>query len=190
MRRSFGFLVAGFAVVLILFSAAPIVAQQPSSVNPTASSVKEQQLLDALRAGTPGTGTTLQGRITIPDQNARNLIQPQGQAWRQMHQGLMHWIGAVSILGMLALLVVFYLFRGRIRVERGFSGVQILRFTTFERGVHWLVAGCFIILGLSGLNVTFGKYLLLPLVGEDAFATFSQWAKYAHNYLAWPLCSA
>lgn len=186
MRSSLRALIASFAVALALFAAAPVIAQQPTSVNPTASSVHEQQLLDALRAGTPGTGTTLQGRITIPDSNARNLIQPQGQAWRGVHQGLMHWIGGIAILGMLAALALFYLVRGRIRVEHGLSGLRILRFSSFERAVHWLVAGCFIILGLSGLNVTVGKFLLLPLVGAEAFAAFSQWAKYAHNYLAWP----
>lgn len=186
MRCSLRSLIASFAVVLALFAVAPAIAQQPSSVNPTASSVQERQLMEALRAGTPGTGTTLHGRITIPDRNASNLIQPQGQAWRSIHQGLMHWIGAVAILGMLAVLVVFYMIRGRIRIEKGLSGIKILRFTSFERAVHWLVAGCFIILGFSGLNVTVGKFLLLPLVGEPIFATFSQWAKYAHNYLAWP----
>ncbi len=186
MRCSLRTIIASLAIVLAFSTIAPALAQQPSSVNPTAASVKEQQLLDALKAGTPGAGTTVSGRITIPDANARNLIQPQGQAWRQFHQGLMHWIGAISIIGMLAVLGIFFLIRGRIRLEKGFSGVRILRFSSFERGVHWLVAGSFIILGLSGLNVTFGKYLLLPLVGEDSFAAFSQWAKYAHNYLAWP----
>lgn len=186
MLLSLRSLVAAFAVAMALFVVAPAGAQQPSSVNPTASSVKEQQLLDALKAGTPGTGTTLHGRITIPDANAGNLIQPQGQAWRSIHQGTMHWIAGIAILGMLAVLVVFYLIRGRIKLEKGFSGVLLQRFTSFERAVHWLVAGCFIILGLSGINVTMGKFLLLPLVGEEAFATFSQWAKYAHNYLAWP----
>jgi formate dehydrogenase subunit gamma len=164
----------------------PASAQQPSSVNPTASSVQERQLLEALRAGTPGAGTTLSGRITIPDANAGNLIQPQGQAWRAFHQGTMLWVGGIAILGMLALLAAFYMSRGRIRVEGGLSGIKILRFSTFERFIHWMTAGCFIILALSGLNVTFGKFILLPLFGEGAFAGLSQWAKYAHNYLAWP----
>lgn len=186
MRCSLRSLIASFALVLSLVAVAPAIAQQPNAVNPTASSVQERQLMEALQAGTPGTGTTLHGRITIPDRNASNLIQPQGQAWRGVHQGLMHWIGGIAILGMLAALVLFYLIRGRIRIEKGLSGLRILRFTSFERAVHWLVAGCFIILGLSGLNVTVGKFLLLPLVGEYTFATFSQWAKYAHNYLAWP----
>ena len=30
------------------------------------------------------------------------------------------------------------------------------------------------------------KALLLPLIGAEAFATLSQWGKYAHNYLSFP----
>src|SRR5262249_58257418 len=37
-----------------------------------------------------------------------------------------------------------------------------------------------------GLNMTFGKDLLLSLIGPEAFSTWSQWAKYAHNYLSFP----
>jgi formate dehydrogenase subunit gamma len=36
------------------------------------------------------------------------------------------------------------------------------------------------------LNITFGRPLLLPLIGFDAFSEWSQWAKYAHNYLSFP----
>jgi len=186
MRFSLRSLVAALAVAMAVFVAAPAFAQQPTSVNPTAASVKEQQLMQALQAGTPGQGTTLSGRITIPDAGAGNLIQPQGQAWRAFHQGAMHWIGAIAILGMLAALTAFYLVRGRIMIEAGRSGASILRFSTFERFIHWMTAGCFIILALSGLNVTFGKFILAPVFGEGAFAAMSQWAKYAHNYLAWP----
>ena len=58
--------------------------------------------------------------------------------------------------------------------------------TRFERFVHWMTAVCFIVLALSGLNITFGKDLLLPLIGPEAFTGWSQWAKYAHNYLSFP----
>jgi len=52
--------------------------------------------------------------------------------------------------------------------------------------VHWMTASCFIVLALSGLNITFGRPLLLPLIGPEAFTDWSQWAKYAHNYLSFP----
>jgi formate dehydrogenase subunit gamma len=90
------------------------------------------------------------------------------------------------ILGMLAVLIVFYLTRGMVRLEKGRSGRTVVRFTAVERFVHWMTATCFILLALTGLNITFGKKLLLPLLGPDAFTAWSQWAKYTHNYLSFP----
>jgi formate dehydrogenase subunit gamma len=52
--------------------------------------------------------------------------------------------------------------------------------------VHWTTATCFIILAITGLNITVGKKTLLPLLGPDAFSAWSQWGKYAHNYLSFP----
>jgi len=98
----------------------------------------------------------------------------------------LRWIGAVAILGILAVLVIFYLWRGMVRIESGRSGHTIVRFNAVERFVHWMTATCFIILALSGLNITFGRALLLPLMSPEAFTTWSEWAKYAHNYLSFP----
>jgi len=39
-----------------------------------------------------------------------------------------------------ALLAIFLMVRGRIRVDHGFSGTKILRFASFERFTHWLTA--------------------------------------------------
>jgi formate dehydrogenase subunit gamma len=58
----------------------------------------------------------------------------------------------------------------------------VLRFKAFERFSHWLTAVSFVVLGLTGLNVTFGKIVLLPLIGPYAFADVSQAAKYVHNF--------
>jgi formate dehydrogenase subunit gamma len=163
-----------FAVMLVL--AAPVGAQQP--VNPTASSVKEEQLLQQLKR--------IQGRGTIPDTKSYVIEQPEGRDWRHFHEVTLRWIGAVSIIGMLVVLVGFYLIRGMVRLESGRSGRVLVRFNGFERLLHWMTASCFIVLAISGLNVTFGKELLLPWMGPDAFSTWSQWAKYAHNYLSFP----
>jgi formate dehydrogenase subunit gamma len=50
--------------------------------------------------------------------------------------------------------------------------------------VHWLTAVTFVILGVTGLNITFGRSLLLPWMGPVAFSEWSEWAKFAHNYLS------
>jgi formate dehydrogenase subunit gamma len=175
------FIVGAMALALIVAVAAPATAQQrnpDSSVNPTASSVREDQLLNEL--------DRISGRCTIPDQKACTIEQPAGRDWRHFHEVTLRWIGAISILGMLALLVIFYLVRGMVRLESGRSGRVLVRFSVFERLVHWMTAACFILLAISGLNITFGRPLLLPLIGPDAFTAWSQWAKYAHNYLSFP----
>ena len=173
------YLLGALALACLVTVTVPASAQQqPSSVNPTASAVKEQDLLRQLNQ--------VQGRITIPDQKAGILEQPAGRDWRRFHQITLRWIGAISIIGVLALLIVFYLWRGMVRIEGGRSGRTLVRFNGFERFIHWMTATCFIILAISGLNITFGKSLLLPLIGAEAFTGWSQWAKYAHNYLSFP----
>jgi formate dehydrogenase subunit gamma len=163
------------AFLLIVATSIPSNAQQ---INPTASSVKEQQLLQELNQ--------IQGRVSIPDQRSGVLEQPAGRDWREFRNVTLRWIGGIAILGIIAVLVIFYLTRGMVRLESGRSGRSIVRFTAFERFVHWMTATCFIILGVSGLNITFGRPLLLPLIGFEAFSEWSQWAKYAHNYLSFP----
>jgi formate dehydrogenase subunit gamma len=175
------FIVGALAISLIVAVAAPVSAQQPNpdgSVNPTASSVNEDKLFQQL--------DRISGRCTIPDQKACTIEQPAGRDWRHFHQVTLRWIGAIAILGMLVLLVGFYLVRGMVRMELGRSGRVLVRFSTFERMVHWMTASCFIVLAITGLNITFGRPLLLPLIGPEAFTTWSTWAKYAHNYLSFP----
>jgi len=173
------FVAGALALGCVLALTAPGSAQQPSSVNPTASAVKEQQLLNALQGG-----GAISGRVTIPDQKSANLIHPAGRDWREFHTVTLRWIGGIAILGMLAVLVVFYLWRGKIPIEHGRSGRTIVRFNGFERFVHWLTATTFIILGITGLNITFGRAIILPWMGAEAFSAWSEWAKYAHNYLS------
>ncbi|MBR0841015.1 formate dehydrogenase subunit gamma [Bradyrhizobium liaoningense] len=167
----------GAWALLLLIMAAPV-PSPAQQVNPTASSVNERQLLQEM--------DRIQGRVTIPDQRSSVLMQPAGREWREFRNVALRWIGAVAILGMLAVLVIFYLTRGMVRLESGRSGRTIVRFNAFERFAHWMTATCFIVLAISGLNITFGRPLLLPLMGFDAFSEWSQWAKFAHNYLSFP----
>jgi formate dehydrogenase subunit gamma len=170
-------LVGAWAFVLVIGVCEPANAQQ-TQINPTASSVKEQQLLQELNR--------IQGRISIPDQRAATLEQPAGREWREFRNVTLRWIGAIALLGMLAILIAFYLTRGMVRIESGRSSRVVVRFSAFERFVHWMTASCFIVLAISGLNVTFGRPLLLPVIGLEPFSDWSQWAKYAHDYLSFP----
>ena len=170
---------AFLAATLLLTGAAAAQQRQPTSVNPTASSVNEEALFKQ--------DWQIHGRISIPDAKAAMLEHPAGRDWRAFREVWLPWIGGLAVLGTIALLGLFFLWRGRVRMAPGdWKGITILRFNAFERLAHWTTASCFIVLALSGLNYVFGKRILAPLIGEDAFAAISQWGKYAHNFLAWP----
>jgi formate dehydrogenase subunit gamma len=163
----------------MLIFALPTAAQQSNPnvpVDPDASAVKEEALLHE--------GARIDGRIDQPDEKARVLIQPAGRQWDHFHEVILRWLGAIVILGMIALLAIAYLVLGRIRMSAGRSGRKIVRFSGFERFSHWLTAVSFILLALTGLNITFGKILLLPAIGPEAFSSFAQTAKYVHNFVS------
>src|SRR6201994_754257 len=172
---SFWLPIRASGLLLVVSTASLCVAQD---IDPNASAVKEQQLLQEMNR--------IQGRVSIPDQRSSVLIQPEGREWQAFRDVTLRWIGGVAILGMLAVLIIFYLIRGMVRLESGRSGRTIVRFNGIERFVHWMTATCFIVLAISGLNITFGKALLLPLMSPQAFSDWSEWAKYAHNYLSFP----
>jgi len=151
----------------------------PSGADPTAESVKEQQLLRDMRK--------LQGRITIPDYKAATLEQPQGRTYQFLHERVLPWLAAVFIIVTVLALAAFYFTRGRIMLaDSPQSGIKIKRFNLPERLTHWATATSFIVLAITGLNYFLGKRLLFPLIGPDAFAALSHWAKLAHNTIAWP----
>ena len=164
-------------VLLGIALSTPATAQRlgpDGAPNPTASVVDQQTLLKQV--------PRIEGRIDIPDAKAAVLIQPAGRSWDYFHEVLLHWGGAIVILGMIAALGAAYLIMGRLRITAGRSGRKIVRFQAFERFSHWLTAVSFVILGLTGLNITFGKIVLLPIIGPDAFSSLSEAAKYTHNF--------
>src|SRR5271154_2097817 len=166
-----------FVLLLLGVAVAPVCAQKlgpDGAPNPDASVTDQRTLLEQ--------APRIQGRIDIPDVKASVLIQPAGRTWDYFHEVLLHWGGAIVIVGTIALLALAYLILGRIRIAAGRSGRKVLRFKAFERFSHWLTAVSFVILGLTGLNITFGKILLLPLVGPGGFSGNSQIAKYLHNF--------
>ena len=114
------------------------------------------------------------------------LIQDTGMAWLQFREGpLLTW-GGYSMLGMIGLLILFYLIRGRIMIGGGGpSGITIERFKPIERFGHWLLAGSFILLGITGLVSLFGRKGLIPWMGHDAYSFIATWSKFIHNNVSW-----
>ncbi len=176
-------LLGALSLVLALGLIAP---QAQAQVNPTESSVNEDAMFQALGGG----NAVVSGRASIPSPEAGVLIQPENKTWAALQGQTLHTLSIVAVVGMVAILALFYLIRGKIRVDSGMAGRTILRFNWVERFAHWTLATTFIILALTGLNLIIGKSVILPLFGEAAFGTLSAYGKIAHNYLAWPFMAA
>jgi formate dehydrogenase subunit gamma len=167
------------ALTILTVVVPPMLAQQlgpDGAPNPTASVASEQQLLQQ--------SPRIEGRIAQPNERARVLMQPAGRQWDHFHEITLRWLGAIVILGMIVALGAAYLIMGRLRISMGRSGHKVLRFNAFERFSHWLTAVSFVVLGLTGLNITFGKLMLLPMIGPETFSSLSQAAKYVHNFVS------
>ena len=94
--------------------------------------------------------------------------------------------GAIIVLGTLALLAGLFFWKGPTRIDAGRSGRSIARYSWLERFNHWMVATSFVILGLTGLNITFGVYVLRPVIGPEAFTALTWWGQAAHQFLSFP----
>lgn len=153
---------------------------QPAAESAATAAPTERPNSDIWRALKEGAA----GTVSIPDKKAAVLIQREGEYWRERHNGAIPRYGAWAMLGVVVLLALFFALTGRVRIREGRAGVTITRFTALERGGHWLTATSFVVLALTGLNVLYGRSVLLPLIGPEAFAAISQWGKYIHNYVA------
>ena len=99
---------------LIFAGLVPGAAQTSSVINPNAQAVNEQQLLKD--------HYFISGRGTIADTKSYVIEQPLGRTWRLITGMWMHWIGALAILGVVALLALAYFTLGPLMIEDGRSG--------------------------------------------------------------------
>ena len=111
------------------------------------------------------------------------LIQTYGETWRQLKNGWVTPIAGWLVAAVAVLIGAFYWRRGAIKVHEPPTGRLIERFTRLERYTHWVVGIRFAILGISGLVMMVGKYVLLPVIGYTLFAWLTQLCKHLHNFV-------
>ncbi len=156
----------------------PAAAQEKGNVpGQSLGNTSDTELWRTMRRG-------LRGNVSLPDKQTGVMIQSEGENWRAVRNGPLSVYGGWSMLAVIVVLAVFFAIRGRIQIEAGPAGRTVERFNGVERFAHWLTACSFIVLGITGLNMMYGRYVLLPLIGPEAFSTMTLAGKYAHNFIS------
>jgi formate dehydrogenase subunit gamma len=124
-------------------------------------------------------------KVSSGGAESRVLIQDAGMWWLEFRKGPLATYGAWLMGGTLAMLALFYLIRGKIRIDGEKTGRTVTRFQAVERFGHWLMAGSFVVLAITGLIVLFGRMVIIPLMGHEAFSTIALGSKWVHNNISW-----
>lgn len=170
---------AGWLAFAVALAAAPLAVAQD-----LAKQAAERQMTQPLnnapvwrevRSGQAQT-TSLPGRETAV------LIQSEGQTWRSLRVPIAT-AGGWLIAGVLVILFLFYAWRGSIKTHAPLTGRKIERFSPVERLAHWSMGISFAVLGVTGLVITFGKAVLLPLIGYTLFSWLATLSKTLHNFI-------
>jgi len=127
--------------------------------------------------------TPMAGKTQVRGVDTGILVSQAGEQWRQYRNDKLVPYSAIILGGMLIIFVLYYLIRGKIRIEGGRSGQLLRRYTTPEMVVHWLLAISFVILALSGLILLYGRWALIPLLGPAGFSVTALVCKNLHNYV-------
>jgi len=182
-----------FGLVFFLFNLTPISIEKSyaadgdkaaQSFSPFGVESPASDLWRAVRqreGGEPNENLT--GRSQVKGANASTLINVNGQEWRSWRTSKLIPYSIYAIVGTLLIIALFRLIRGKIKIKAGRSGKKIKRFSNFQRFVHWTVAISFVILGITGVILTLGRYGLLPIIGKEAFGFVAYYGKIIHNYL-------
>jgi formate dehydrogenase subunit gamma len=109
------------------------------------------------------------------------LINVQGDRWARFRIDNPVKHAPTVIIAVVLVLLLFYLIRGKVRIEAGLSGRVVLRFTDFERILHWTLALVFLFLAITGLILLVGRPLLIPLFGKPVFSMLASASKEGHN---------
>lgn len=194
MCRYAGWLIASLAM------AAAASAQQPAAAGANESAQQQQQR----QVVQPGNNAPVWRDVrsgeanytSLPGREMGVLVQPQarfpgqgsmttaGEAWRQFRNGPVTFWGGWLIVFVIGVIAAIYFTKGPITTHEKPTGRVIERFSLAERWAHWVMGISFVVLGISGLVVLFGKHLLLPLIGYTLFAWLTLFMKSLHNFVA------
>ena len=185
MRTNVARATAVLAAVWLLAGSAT--AQSPA-VNPSEADFARQQQQQQLQQplnNQPNWKEVRSGEpqyTSIPGRETNVLIEPRGQTWRALRSPMVG-LGGLMLAMAIGGLAVFYMWRGTMDYESTRNERYIRRFTPLDRYAHWMLAIVWVLLAITGLVLSIGKTVLLPLVGYNIFSVLAAVSKNLHNFI-------
>jgi len=168
------------ALLLLCFlGPSTVVAQQAPPPSPISVPNPSTDLWRAVRQR----NTEVAGTTQVKGVESGVLVSQSGEEFRDFRNEMFVGNAGLVIGAAAVVTALVYLLTGGIPIDGGRSGRRIKRFEDIDRVVHWFAAILFIVLALTGMTLLFGKYVILPLLGAEAFGVIASASKEAHNLM-------
>ncbi len=109
--------------------------------------------------------------------NALSLLQPQ-ESWSLAVM--------LSVIGVIILFGIFTIVNGSVKLNNGFSGNKVLRWSKADVAIHWLGGISCMVLIISGIVIASGKFLIEPSLTDSRWLGIINSAINWHALLALP----
>ncbi|MCU7906534.1 MAG: formate dehydrogenase subunit gamma [Candidatus Thiodiazotropha sp. (ex Epidulcina cf. delphinae)] len=174
---------AGWLLLLLILYSLPLdtIAKEPISKDLPAAAVLNpaaELWRDVRQRDQPTTGST-----QVRGVDSGVLINAYGDQWRKFRMQQLIPVGGYALMGIVIALAVFYLMRGKVPIEGSESDKKLPRYSTYERMIHWFMASIFLFLAITGLILLFGRPVLIPMLGKEAFSILASACKEGHNLI-------
>ena len=127
--------------------------------------------------------TNITGTTQVKGVESGILINKTGEDWRLFRMEKLVPYGAYFMGIVLSLIILFYLLHGKTALAEARSGKRVLRFTLNQRTAHWFTVVIFWLLGITGLILLYGRFVLIPVLGTEGFSVTASACKEMHNLL-------
>lgn len=129
-------------------------------------------------------GRGFEGRVNQPAGGAV-LVQRQGADWGSLHNTLVLTYGKQLMVLSGAALLALGLFTSRGRA----LAVGVMRrlrwIGRIDRFAYALTAVSFLLLGMTGLIILYGRHAIAPMLGKETYAAVAGASKYIHDRVSW-----
>lgn len=187
LRSLFALLVIPLVFSMGLGLSASAMAADDQSSQQQAVTTSDADLWRAVKAGESGY-TVAEG---VEPGVLINVVGNEGKNVRNQY---LTPVMGITVVGVFAAFLFFYLVNGPSKLSKGFSGKMVLRWSKADLWIHWIMAASCLALIFTGLNIMLGRYVLQPYIGEGLWAALIYGSKTVHDWVSpifivsWILC--